>query len=101
MPGTLSFVAAVLATASLIAGVVYAVAYVPFSVAVILVIGYLARRRWTPGLSRRVREFLTVPDITLALIEMSEPPRLAPARVPIASKSESPSGASADLRNAR
>ncbi len=101
MRGTLSFMAAVLAFIPLIVGVLYAVAYMPLGVALLVVVGYLTRERWTPGLRRRVQDFLSVPEITPVPIERAEPLRPSPVRVSVASKSESPSGASADLRNAR
>ncbi len=101
MLGTLSFMVAGLAVVPVIIGVLYAVAYVPFGVALLVVVGYLTRRRWTPGLRRRVQDFLSVPESTPALRERAERLHPTPARVPVASKSEPPSGASADLRNAR
>ena len=99
--GTLSFMAAALAVIPLIVVVLYAVAYVPFGVALLLSVGYLTRGRWVPGLRRRVQKFLSVPETVSVLRERAEPLRPAPVRVPVVSNSESPTGATADLRNAR
>ena len=98
--GTLSFMAAALAVIPIIVLVLFAVAYMPFGVALLLVVGYLTRRRWTPSLRRRVQAYLSVPETT-SLRERAEPLRPAPERLQVVSKSESPSGASADLRNTR
>ncbi len=98
--GTFSFMAAALAVIPLIVVVLYAVAYMPFGVALLLFVGYLTRGRWVPGLRRRAQKFLSVPETASVLRERAEPLRPAPDRVPVVSKSESPSGTSADLRNA-
>ncbi len=99
--GTLSFMVAALAVIPIIVVVLFAVAYMPFGVALLLVVGYLTRRRWTPGLRRRVQGYLSVPEISPVLRERAEPLRLAPLRIRVESESEPPSGASADLRNTR
>lgn len=99
--GTLSFMAAALAVIPIIVLVLFAVAYMPFGVALLLVAGYLTRRRWTPSLRRRAQAYLNVPEMTSVLRERAEPLRLSPVRVHVESESEPPSGASADLRNTR
>ncbi|MCH8222581.1 MAG: hypothetical protein IH868_04125 [Chloroflexi bacterium] len=99
--GTATFILAALAVIPLIVIVLYAVAYMPFGVALLLIVGSLTRRRWMPGLRRRVHRFLSVPEITPVLRERAEPLHPAPAPVPVIATSKSPSGASADLRNAR
>lgn len=99
--GMVTFMVAAMAVVPVIVGVLYAVAYMPFGVAFLVIVGYLTRRRWVPGLRRRVQAFLSVPEITPVLRERAEPLHPAPVRVPVALKSEPPSGTSADLRNVR
>ena len=99
--GTLSFMVAGLAVIPIIVGVLFAVAYMPFGVALLLVAGYLTRSRWTPGLRHRVQDYLSVPEITSVLRERAEPLRLAPVLIRVESELELRSRASADLRNTR
>ena len=99
--GALSYMAAALAVIPLMIGVLYAVVYMPFGVAFLVVVGYLTRGRWAPGLRRRVQNYLSVPEITPAPRERAQRLQPVPVRVPVESESEPPAGASADLRNIR
>ncbi len=103
--GTLAFALASLAVIPLIVIVLYAVVYMPFGVAFLVVAGYLTRRRWAPGLRRRVQSFLSVPEIAPAPRERQQKLRQVPVRIQADSisraRQESPGGPSADLRNTR
>lgn len=103
--GMLSFMLAALAVIPIIVGVLYAVAYMPFGVAFLVLIGYMTRRRWTPGLRRRAQEFLSEPEIfhgvSRGLRERTEQLRPAPVRVRVETDAEILAKISADLRNLR
>ena len=99
--GMISFMVAALAVIPVIVGVLYAVAYMPFGVALLVVVGYLSRGRWAPSLKRRANEFLTIPEISSAPRERVEPIRPFQQRIAPPAKAEAPSTAAADLRNAR
>ena len=99
--GTLIFMAAALAAIPIIVIVIYAVVYMPFGIALLVIVGYLTRPRWVPGLRRRVQKFLSVPQISPGLKERSEPLHHSPTRLHVATKSETLPETDADLRNVR